>query len=119
METFKLLITLTGVVAPNLVIMSSMGWTSAAHLSLIGGWGIVSTVLFFLIPDRHRRPAMRKRTLVGALIGCVMLAALVLGTSWNVRAVIALLLLLPGVSYLVLETVGLTPKPVTPGAPLA
>jgi hypothetical protein len=48
-----------------------------------------------------------------------MLAALVLGTSWNVRAVIALLLLLPGVSYLVVETVGLTPQPVTPGAPLA
>ena len=46
---------------------------------------------------------MRKRTLVGALIGCVMLAALVLGTSWNVRSVIAELLLLPGVGYLVLE----------------
>jgi hypothetical protein len=118
METLKLLLTLTVMIAPNMVIMTTMGWTSAAHFAVIGGWGIVSTVLLFLIPERHRRPALRKRTLAGALIGCVVLAALVLGTSWNVRSVIASLLLLPGLSYLVLETVGLTPESVTPGAPL-
>jgi hypothetical protein len=118
MQAAKLLLTLTGMMAPNAAIMNAMGWTSAVHFALLGAWALISTALLVLVPDRHRRPELRKRTALLALVGWVALGAVVLGTDWNVRPTVAALLVLPGVNYLLLEAVGLTPKPVTPVPPL-
>ena len=74
--------------------------------------------MIVLIPDRHRRPELRKRTAVVALVGWVTLGAMVLGTGWDVRPVVATLLLLPGLNYLLLEAAGLTPKPAAASSPL-
>jgi CHASE2 domain-containing sensor protein len=118
MQAVRLLLTLTGMVAPDAAIMSAMGWTSAIHFALLGAWALISTALMVSIPDRHRRPDLRKRTAILTLVGWVTLGAMVLGTGWNVRPVVTTLLLLPGLNYLLLEAVGLTPKPAAPGSPL-
>ena len=118
MQALKLLLTLIGTVAPNAAIMNAVGWTSAVHFVLLGAWALISTALILLVPDRHRRPELRKRTALLALVGWVALGAVVLGTDWHVRPVVAALLILPGLNFLLLEAVGLTPKPVAPGPPL-
>ena len=118
LQGVKLLLTFAGMVIPNALIMSAMGWTDAVHFALLGAWALLSTTLIVLIPDRHRRPELRKRTAVLILIGWVTIGAMLLGTGWSVRPVIATLLLLPGLNYLLLEAVGLTPRPAAPGPPL-
>ena len=110
--------TLAGMVAPDALIMRAMGWTTVAHLSLAGGWAVISTALVILARQRHRRPELRKYTAVATLLVWIVLGVVVLGTSWNVRVVIAVLLVLPGVNYLLLEAVGLTPKPSRSDPPL-
>jgi len=118
MQAVKLALTLAGMVAPNVVLMRAMGWTDALHFALLGSWALVSTALIVLIPERHRRPELKPRIAVSALAGCVTLGALVLATEWDVRLVVAALLVLPGVSYLLLEALGLTPRPVVSDSPL-
>ena len=71
-----------------------------------------------LIYDRHRRPELPKRTVIVTLVGWVTLGAMVLGSGWNVRPVVTTLLVLPGVNYLLLEAVGLTPKAAAASSPL-
>ena len=110
MQALKLLLTFTAMVTPNAIIMSAMGWTSAAHLALLWAWVLISTAVLVLISDRHRRPELPKRIAIVTLLGWVTLGAMVLGSGWNVRPVVTTLLVLPGVNYLLLEAVGLTPK---------
>jgi hypothetical protein len=116
MQTFKLLLTWTGVIAPNVLIMNAMGWTSAVHFVVIGMWALISTPLVVLVSKRHRRPEWHRRRVLGTLVGSVAVGSVVLGTDWDVRAVIAALLVLPGLAYLLLEAAGLTPDPVTSGS---
>ena len=118
MQGIRLLVTLVGIVAPNVLIMSAMGWTSAVHLALLGAWAFVATAVTVLASDRHRRPELRKRTAITTLVAWVTLGAMLLGTGWTVRPVIGTLLMLPGLNYLLLEAVGVTPKPTGPGSPL-
>jgi hypothetical protein len=117
-EVLKVLVTLTGMIVPNAVIMRAMGWHSVAHIALLAGWAVISAALIIMSPQRHRRPEWRKYPVVLTLVVWTFLGALILGTSWNVRAVLAVLLLLPGVNYLLLEAIGLTPRPTASGPPL-
>ena len=96
---------------PNVLIMRAMGWTGLAQFALLGLWTLISTALIILIPERHRRPELRPRTIIGPLVAWVALGAIVLGTGWDMRTVLACLLILPGLNYLLLEGIGLTPKP--------
>ena len=118
MQALRLLLTLAAMVAPNIAIMSTMGWTSVVHCALLGAWAFLATALIVLVSDRHRRPELRKRTAITTLLAWVTLGAMFLGTGWNVRPVIGTLLVLPGLNYLLLEAVGVTPKPTAPGSPL-
>lgn len=117
-QTARLVATLAGMTVPNVVIMAAMGWTRPAHFALLGAWAMLATALIVLMPDRHRRPELRKRTAITALVGWVTLGAMILGVGWTVRPVIATLLILPGVNYLLLEAVGVTPKPRAASSPL-
>jgi len=114
----KVLVTLAGMIVPDAVIMRAMGWHSVGHVALLAGWAVISAALIIMSPQRHRRPEWRKYPVVVTLILWTFLGALILGTSWNVRAVLVVLLLLPGVNYLLLEAIGLTPRPAMPGRPL-
>ena len=115
MQTFKLLLTCTAVTLPDVLIMNGMGWSSVAHFAAIAAWALISTPLVISMSARHRRYGWPKRRIVALFAGALALGMLLLGTAWDVRAVIAVLLILPGVAYLMLETLGLTPAPATPG----
>jgi hypothetical protein len=115
MQFLKLLVTFAAVTAPNMAVMYLMGWTNAAHLAVVAAWCIATTPLLVLSSQRHRRPELSRRWLITALAGAVALAAFVLGPGWDARAVVAALLLLPGVSYLLVEGLGLTPGAVSRG----
>jgi hypothetical protein len=118
MQGIRLLVTLVGMVAPNIAIMVAMGWMSTVHFAVLGAWMLVSTALILLIPERHRRLELHKRSAIITLCGFVALAALVLGTAWDVRLIIGAVLVLPGLIYLLLEGIGVTPKPRQPDSPL-
>src|SRR5687768_1525899 len=96
MQAIRLLVTLVGMVAPNIAIMGAVGWASTVHFAVLSAWVLLSTALILLIPDRHRRLELRKRTAIVSVCGFVALAALVLGTAWDVRLIIVTLLVLPG-----------------------
>jgi len=117
-DLLKLLVTLAGMVVPNVLIMRAMGWHSLAHIVLLACWALISAALIIMTPQRHRRPEWRQYPVVVTLIIWTILGVLVLGTSWNVRAVLAVLLVLPGLNYLLLEAIGCTPKPATSGSSL-
>ena len=118
MQALKLLLTLIAMIGPNAAIMTAMGWTNIAHFVALGGWTLVSTVLVVLIPDRHRRHELRKALAVAILVFWVALGAALFGTEWDIRTVLAALLVLPGLNYLLLETLQLTPRPVAGDRPL-
>jgi predicted Kef-type K+ transport protein len=115
MQMLKLLITLIAVTVPDIGVMYLMGWDQAAHLAVVAAWCIATTPLLVLSTQRHRRPEFPRRWLIAALVGSVALGALILGTGWDVRAVVASLLLLPGLTYLLVEGLGLTPRAVSHG----
>ena len=117
-EAVRLVLTLTGVLGPDVLIMRAMGWTSLAHFALAAGWVAVSTGLIILTPQRHRRREWPKSVALATVIAWVALGVMVLGTNWDLRIVIAVLLVLPGLNYLWLEAIGLTPKPRTSGPSL-
>jgi hypothetical protein len=89
MQTIRLLLTFASMVVPNVMIMRAMGWTNTVHFVLVGACGLVATVLILLIPERHRRPELRPRAAVPSLIGWVFLSAVLFGTGWDMRAVLA------------------------------
>ena len=115
MQILKLAITFIAVIAPDMVVMYLMGWDEPAHLAIVAAWCIATTPLLVLSSQRHRRPELSTRWLVAALVGSVALGAFILGTDWDLRVVIAALLLLPGVSYLLVEGLGLTPRATSHG----
>jgi hypothetical protein len=115
MQILKLSITCIAVIAPDMALMVVMGWVHAAHLAVVAGWCVATTPLLVLSSQRHRRPELSKRWLITALVGSVALGAFILGTGWDTRVVIGSLLLLPGLSYLLLEALGLTPRAVSDG----
>ncbi|MEO6213731.1 MAG: hypothetical protein ABIP65_08910 [Vicinamibacterales bacterium] len=96
--------------APNVLIMRAMGWTSFTHLAAAASWAVFSTAIIILTSKRHRRQGWRTRTALAILAGWVVLGAGAVGMNWNARAVIVALLVLPGLNYLLLEALGLTPK---------
>ena len=114
----RFIATVTGMFVPDALIMRAMGWTSPAHVTLAAGFLLISTALVILVPKRHRRAPWRRCVVLATLAAGVVLGALVLGTSWNARAVVAVLLVLPGLNFLLLEAIGVTPQPDAPDAPL-
>ena len=115
MQILKLAITFIAVTVPDIGVMYLMGWDQAAHVAVVAAWCIATTPLLVLSTQRHRRPEFPKRWLIVALLASVALGAVILGTDWNVRAVVASLLLLPGLGYLLVEGLGLTPRAVSHG----
>ena len=109
----RALLTLLSLVVPDALLMRAMGWTGVAEVVLVAASAFVATALLVLSTPRHRRNEWRLVIGLGTLIVWVALAATIFGTSWNARVVIAALLIVPGLSYLLLEALGLTPTPAT------
>lgn len=112
-QALRLLLTLAATVVPSIAIMSTMGWTSVVHFALLGACALLATALTVLVSDRHRRPDLRKRTAITTRMGQPGRDA---PRNRNVRPVIGTLLMLPGLNYLLLEAVGVTPKPTASGS---
>ena len=115
MQILKLSVTLIALIAPDMAVMYAMGWVDAPHLAVVAAWCVATTPLLVLSSQRHRRPELSRRGLITALVGSVALGACILGTGWDMRVVVASLLLLPGLSYLLVEGLGLTPLAVEQG----
>jgi hypothetical protein len=96
-------------VAPELLIMRTMGWTSLAEVALAVPWAALSSLLLVLISGRHRRQEFPAAPLVVALLGWVAWGATFLATDWTTRVVVAIILILPGLVFLLLEALGVTP----------
>jgi hypothetical protein len=107
----KAALTAAAVVLPNLLIMRAMGWTSLPEVSVAIIWAAFSSWLVVLIPARHRRNEFSKKGVAVTLLGWVLLGALVLSTEWESRAILAALLVLPGLNFLLFESLGLAPVP--------
>ena len=102
-------VTTAAMVAPELLIMRTMGWTSLAEVALAVPWAALSSLLLVLISGRHRRQEFPTAPLVVALLGWVAWGATFLATDWTTRVVVAIILILPGLVFLLLEALGVTP----------
>src|SRR3954471_14537802 len=111
----KAVLTLAVVIAPDLAIMHVMGWESLPELSLACAWAVFSSLMVVFIPHRHRRHEFSRVALVIALFGWVLCGMLLLASDWEARTVMAVLLVLPGLNFLLLEHLGLTPSPAIDG----
>ena len=115
MQGLRLLLTTLAVTAPDGLIMQAMGWTTLSHVALIGAWTVIASVLLILSTGRHRRREWRRSFALPVLVLWLALGAAILAIDWQSRAVVLALLLLPSAGYLLVEAVGLTPKPRVPG----
>ena len=115
MQAIRVLLTVAGMIVPDALIMSRFGWTGLAQLVLVGGGALITTALLVFSAPRHRRRGWRSLVGCVALIVWVALQALLLGNDPNTQLLIALLVILPGLAYLLLEALGLTPRPSVPG----
>jgi hypothetical protein len=96
---------------PNILILRGSGWLTLSAATLCFLWASVPCVLTVLLPKRPWRAAegVSRWVLVVGLAVWLLCAMMLLASEWDMRIVLAILLVLPGLNFLLLESLGLTP----------
>jgi hypothetical protein len=110
-EAVRFVVTLLALFVPNLLVLHGSGWLTLPAVTLTFLWASVPCVLTVLLPKRPWRPSVgvSRWVLVGTLAAWLWCAMMLLATEWDMRIVLAILLVLPGLNFLLLESLGLTP----------